>query len=178
MVHQNSIVQWMDLDTKDVKEMEISRMFGQYIARANRVSDNMMMGAFKNDRIKITDWKGWSQVLSITRESNITEWYKLTTKFGTVITAAPCTEIMIYNPDKMHKGFHGESKYEYVDTTFRAIEIGDVVRVRHTQNSNGYDVNFDSIESIEHLCTDPAIGYHVKTKSGFYNCSDFYISAK
>lgn len=178
MVHQSSIIQWMDLDTKEVKEMEISRMFGQYISKAIKVSENIMEVTFKNDRIKVTDWKGWSRVLSITRESNITEWYKLTTKFGTTITATPCTTIMIYNPDKMHRGFHGESKYEYIDTTVRAIKIGDVVRVRHTKNNDGYDVNFDLIESIEQLWTDPSISYHIKTKAGFYNCNDFYISGK
>lgn len=178
MVYNNMIVQWMDLDTKDVKEMEVSKMFGEYISKANKINDNIMEITFKNDRVKVTDWKGWSRVLSMTRESNITEWYKLTTRFGTTITASPCTIIMIYNPDKMKKGFHGESKYEYIDTTFRSIKIGDTIRVRHTRDDEGYDINFDTIEKIEHLCSDPLVGYHINTKSKFYNCNDFYISGK
>jgi hypothetical protein len=178
MIHQDSVVQWMDLDTKEVHEKKIFDMFGQYISRSIQQDDGILEVSFNSSNTKIVDWKGWSDVKTLQRQANITEWIKLTTVHGKSIMATPDTLIMIYNPDKIRKGFHGESKYEYKIIPFKEIETGDIVRVRHVQNDDGYDVDFNVISDIELLTTSPSIGYRVFTKSGFFNGADFYLFGK
>ena len=180
MVHQDSIVQWMDIKTQSVEEKSIIDMFGKYIAKSKTCDDGIMETEFDSDKniVKITDWKGWSDLRLFRRQSDITNWIKLTTKHGTTITATLDTLLMVYDPSATCRGFHGETKYNYNITPFEYVKNGDIVRVMHTQDEEKFDIDFDIIDNIEYLETAPKIGYQITTKSGFYNCNDFYLYGK
>lgn len=180
MIHQDSIVQWMDLDTQEVDEREISTMFGKYITRSKTNDDGILEVEFNSNKnvVKITDWKGWSDLRLFRRQADIIKWIKLTTKRGKIIIATPDTLIMIYDPTSTCRGFHGETKYAYTVTPFENVKENDIVRVRHTQDEEGFDVDFDTIIKTESLETEPKIGYQIATKSGFYNCNDFYLEGR
>lgn len=177
MIHQDSIVQWMDLDTQKVEEKEISVMFGRYIPRSKTNDEGILEVEFnsKKDIVKITDWKGWSDLRLFRRQANITEWIKLTTKRGKNIIATPDTLIMVYDLSATSRGFHGETKYTHIVVPFDGVKENDIVRVRHTQDEEGFDIDFDTVTQIECLKSEPKIGYQITTKSGFYNCNDFYL---
>jgi hypothetical protein len=167
----------MDINTQGVEEREISGMFGKYIARSKTIDGGIIEIEFNSDKnvVKITDWKGWSDLRLFRRKSDITNWVKLTTSRGTSITATNDTLIMVYDPTSTCRGFHGETKYAYDVTQFENVKEGNVVRVRHTKDAEGFDIDFDTIDKIEYLETEPKIGYQITTRSGFYNCNDFYL---
>ena len=177
MVYPDSIVQLMDVNAQEVAEKEITLLFGKYISKAKTDADGIMEVEFDSDKnvVKVTDWKGWTDLRLFRRQSDITVWVKLTTKHGKSIVATPSALIMVYDPTLTHKGFHGETKYAYTITPFENVKADDIVRVRHTLNGMDFDIDFDIIEKIEYLKTEPKIGYQITTKSGFYNCNDFYL---
>lgn len=179
MVNHESEITWMDVNHREVYTGSISKMFGRYAARAIVSPNGLMRIEFNSDRnvVKVPDWRGWSDLIMLGREEGITDWIVLTTTRGKQITATHNTLVPIYDTSQVTSGFHGETKYAYTLTRFDSVVPGDTVRVRHQVNDDDISIDFDHVSKIEIIGNSlgPMIGYDIVTKSGFYNCNDFYL---
>ena len=189
MVSYNSIVQWMDVNEKKVYCDTVARLTGKYMLYGATLSDGTISIPLEHEKnqVLITDWLGWSAINTITRLGGQTDWVELITAHGKAILGTSDTLIPVYNPDVLTVGFHGERKYAYELKEFGEISDEEsIVRVRHSIDDNDIDIHFDTIVSVVvydnyyHAFDDmelSTIGYHIITKSGFFNCNDIYLSS-
>jgi hypothetical protein len=181
MVSKDSIVQWMDIKSASVSTDKISKLFGSYIDLAENTEAGMVI-VFPDKQVLCTEWKGWTQVYKISRKSDISDWIDIRTKHGKVLRATPDTLIPTYDPTKISRGFHGETKYATIIKPLCEIKPGDIVRVLHAYDDDGSGlvlIHFDTIESVTPIrLSNPETGYSLVTRFKLVNCNDIYICAR
>jgi hypothetical protein len=181
MVEATSVVQYMDIKSGRVREESIERCFGENISLVKLEQPYGGPTAveyfkFGDEAVKITDWRGWTDITHIQQEQFVPTAIILVTEHGKRLICSCHQEIPVYDPSKKIIGFHGETMYEHVVKKAMDIVPGETLRVRHCQNEKGEDIHFDPIMSIEPYVPTTKF-YGIATKSGFCNCDDIYIVA-
>lgn len=181
MIMGDQEVQWLDVGTGEVRTATAETLVGRYIHRVEsddqgrRFIDLTSMAK----AVKVTDWKGWSDLLKI-------QWYPnemkvpvttLTTDHGKTLVGTWGALIPIYDPGSTDRGFHGETKYAHRIVNLGSVAIGDTVRVLHFSDELGNQFDFDTVRSITETERYSHAGYHFTTRSGYMNIGDIYIFA-
>ena len=176
MIHKDMTICWMDISKNIVKEGSIDEFFRSMAFRVNYSDPSMPYIKFnQNDIVKVTDWKGWTDVEYITKISNMVSAYRIETVHGKYVICSDNQILPVYDPTKKAIGFHGESLFEFDTVRSYLIKEKDILRVRHCVDENTNDIFFDEVCRVIQV-DDNDEWYVMKTKHGWYNCNDIYIS--
>lgn len=178
MIMGDQKVQWLDVGTGEVVTDTVETLVGRYIHRLESDEQGRRFIDFMSiaKAVKVTDWKGWSDLLDI-------RWFPkemkvpiatLTTDHGKTLVGTWGALIPIYDPDSTDRGFHGETKYAHRIVNIGNVAVGDTVRVLHFSDELGNQFDFDTVRSIEETEQFGHAGYHFTTRSGYMNIGDVY----
>lgn len=179
MIMADQEVQWLDIDTGEVRTDTVEALVGRYIHRVESDDQGRRLIDFMSmpKPVKVTDWKGWSDLLSI-------QWFPnemkvpvvaLTTAHGKTLTGTWGALMPVYDPSSIDRGFHGETKYAHQILNVGSVAVGDTIRVLHLSDELGNQFDFDIVRSIEETEQFCHSGYHFATMSGYMNVGDIYI---
>ena len=153
MIGGKTKLQLLDLKSGDPIIDTVENIFQKYSHLIEQTMDGKII-KFKD--VKITDWTGWTDLFYIYKvdpDDRVDDWLTLTTDSGNSLDIGNHpyhpTWIMIYDPDKSRRGFHGEILYHF--ELYGPLEIysgliGDIngkhVRVRGLSNDDGRSIQF------------------------------------
>ena len=126
--------------------------------------------------VKIKDWTGWTQLLSIHIIKNQTDmnWKILTPKDENMpgYKLILKDEILpIYSHNATIKGFHGEVKYKY-----SLCHIDDISNEIILRAKIPYIMEWQMFLQMDSTDTEmDCNGYKIYTKSGFYNAGIYHL---
>lgn len=168
---------WLDVKSGNINRGDFSKLFGA-VSHHESFYDGpkMCIPITEESSMKIPDWRGWTDIIAIERKW-MEGWWSITTAQGKLLVCTPETLIPVYNPTKLTKGFHGESKYDVKYVGAEEVEPGNFIRVRNIVDPEKFhSIDFDKVVSVkendEHA---RGFGYNVITRSGFMNCNDIYV---
>lgn len=167
-------LQWMDVKEEQVKTTSVFDLFKEYSHRAIKNENGHEEIKFNTGELKVTDWRGWTDIEYIRRVKNINmPWIALCTDSHDIIVSSE-ELIPVYESPIPKRGFHGASIFEYQLKIPRDIDIStDFIRIRR-----GIDQK-EFVHIYEPICdctSAPSLfGYEIGTKSKFFNCNNVHI---
>lgn len=177
MIHPLTKVQWIDVKSQQVFTDTIDKMFQMYSLKAK---DNDNESEIILDSIvKVTDWYGWTDVVSIKRIECCIVWKHIYAATKSVVLSNNTT-IPVYEDDSSYKGFHGETKYNHIIKSLCDIRSGDMIRIRRGIDDYGNEVEFANVELLQNKECIPTenYGYEIVTKSGFFNANNIHLFSR
>ena len=175
MLHPTSEVQWMDIGFHKSYISSIADLFSKYSFKANKISDTVSEILFDgNNIVKVTDWFGWTDVLSIRKIDNVERWNWVVTD-SNIIYCSPDTLLPVYSLESIKIGFHGEVKYSFIIKEIQDLTMNDDIRVRREDH---HPLGFVKARKLGGTLNQSSTGYKVLTKSGFFNCNNFYLCGR
>lgn len=182
MINGENKIHILDIDRNENIHDTIDQVFKRYIHKAT-ISESGQIISFKDDNVKISDWTGWTQLLSIKRIKTNPDWYKIEMiKSENEIIIDTNHLLPIYNSFITKIGFHGEVKYKY--TLLPANELSSLyeryIRMRGLEDTDGRIIQFDQIKSVSNVDSilNENYGYIIETKSKFFNCNYYHLSTE
>ncbi len=176
MYHPDTIVHWLDIDKEYVGEDTISSMF-QYFALLANVNSNRNEVLFKNPNntsydfnVKLKDWYGWTNVISISKTEIPITWRII--ELNGLAKLHVCDDTLIpvcSNIARTFRGFNGEVKYRYEIRKYKELQPTDFFRVRDIVDNNFTD----DIRVCGSATTDHY--YSIVTKSSFFNGNNILL---
>lgn len=168
MLSGNTDIHILDIETEESLHMPIVDIFDTYIMHAD-----MSTGIidFTKLNVKIKDWTGWTQLLSIRSIKNTDDvnWKLVTPKDEELPNAElrMVNQILpIYsNSDTTKIGFHGEVKYNYQLIDVNELPTDAMLRAKIPNTINWQ--RFIAVKA-EKSISEP-VGFEIVTKSGFFN---------
>ncbi|MCM1220108.1 MAG: hypothetical protein NC548_37020 [Lachnospiraceae bacterium] len=176
MIHPINELQWMDVKAGKVTKGSAMNLFQEYAHRVMRVRNGVKELLFSPGELKITDWRGWTDVEYIRKvEALMMPWVTISAGDKTIIVSSG-EEIPVYEETTPRKGFHGASVFAYKLKTAREFDPRtDFVRVRRGLDRNGDPIEFDHPMIIKTDTGTIGFGYEIGTRSKFFNCNNFHI---
>lgn len=180
MIHPDTPIRWLGIYDQTVHNTTIADLYRKYIERSHPtdVLGDVNFITFDEERyVKIQDWYGWTDIISIERHSNIPlrSWRDVSLFYDhhRKIRVTSDELIPVYEQERAMRGFHGEIKYPYILKRSKDLEIDDRLRIRDVD----YPVRteFSLIQSNEVPNGDKDYGYRIITKSRFYNANGFHL---
>ena len=168
MLSGNTVIHILDIESEESLHMPIVDIFDAYIMHAD-----MSTGIidFTNLNVKIKDWTGWTQLMSIRSIKNTDDvnWKLVTPKDEELPNAElkMVDQILpIYsNSDATKIGFHGEVKYSYQLTHIDELPMDGMLRAKIP-----YSLDWQRFITVKsEKSTSEPVGFEITTKSGFFN---------
>ena len=168
-------LQWMNVREEQVKTTSAFDLFKENSHRVMRVKNGYREIRFNPGELKITDWRGWTDIEYIRKvESRFIPWVRIIAG-NQVIIVSSSEEIPVYKSDVPKKGFHGASVFSYqLKTPSKFSPLTDLIRIRRGVDSNGDPIEFAKPLVVDGL-TQYEYGYEIGTKSKFFNCNNVHI---
>lgn len=166
----------MDVKGEQVKTTSAFDLFKEYSHRATRNGNGNEEVRFNPGELKITDWRGWTDVISIERIETwlFTTWARLSVGNQNILVTGG-ELVPVYTSTVPKKGFHGASVFEYQLKEYQSIDSNtDFIRIRRGINPNGGHIEF-AHPIIEVEMIHPKFGYKITTRSKFFNCNNVHI---
>lgn len=176
MYSPNTVIDYIDLTNSSFGDAKIttttlSKFFDDYSYKgAVNPSNNKL-------NIRIRDWVGWTELLSLDKYRVNTNWYMIYVPDskdeydvpGKQIVVSENELVPVFDKNKVIRGYHGSSQYYYelVHPSFanmREMRVYDDIHYKFEQVECG---NYDNLE----------FGYIIKTKSRWATLSDFIMVA-
>lgn len=138
MIHPNMNISIIDIDAEKANICTIDEFYKRYIEHSEEINTDDCISRinFSWANIKITDWYGWTQLLSVEKVPvDKTKWMELRVGLKDIPIAESAiilsseTPVPSYNPYKSTKYFHGEIKYLFEVKTFESFSKEDYLRV-------------------------------------------------
>jgi hypothetical protein len=164
------IVQWIDVKSQEVYKNTIQNMYKMYAHLASKDIVGLDKITFKENNVKITDNRGWTDIIWIRKNNNLEEYLTIeSTTIPDKLKICKRHKIPIYNPEKIIKGFHGETKYDF-----------DIIRAMNLKEQDSIRIISDELEFINPIITNCETlntihGYIILTKSHYFNVNGFYL---
>jgi len=176
MIHPVNDLQWMDVKSEKVTTGSAMTLFQEYAHKVMRVRDGVKELLFRPGELKITDWKGWTDVEYIRRvDALMMPWVTISAADRKIIVS-PDEEIPVYEKPTPRRGFHGASVFAYkLKTPAELDPRTDFVRVRRGFDRSGHRVEFGHPMIIKTDTGTIGFGYEIGTRSKFFNCNNFHI---
>lgn len=176
MIDRDTIIHILDIDEGNSIESSVSSIFQKY----SMYMDDEGVVDFSSRNIKIKDWTGWTQLMSIQRikSNGAMNWKILTPTFEKLPEDLSSELILkgevlpIYSHDDTLKGFHGEVKYKYSLSHIDDISNEIVLRARIPRTTEWQRFIVMGIGDYTSLHDD---GFVIVTKSGFYNANIYHL---
>lgn len=176
MISPEMSVQWMNVKDERVQVTSLSDLFKENSHRIMRLKNGYKEIRFNPGELKITDWRGWTDVEYIRKvETEFTTWIRISVGNQSILVSDD-EELPVYTSIVPKKGFHGASIFEYqLKEPQRIDQATDFIRVRRGVDSDENHIEFAhpiiKVETIYH----PKFGYEIGTRSKFFNCNDIHI---
>jgi len=175
MIHPDSNLHWIDLKAQRVYTGAMSKLFQMYSHRAKNITSDLSEVIFDSDNVvKVTDYTGWTDAISIRRRSESIVNFCLVRVDATIhhlLVCTPETLIPVYDGTKI-SGFHGETKHRFVIKYAGDIEDGDLIKM-HLRGEGRNTPLYPVTSVITRQEMSPT--YQLLTKSGFYSVNRFYL---
>lgn len=179
MIYKLTPIHFLDINEGVDYNETAEFLFTHYAHKINTTEKGEEIIFASNDNVKITDWKGWTQLEKIEKVIH-PDWYELEprvpsglSKF-TPITVSSDALIPVYDNHKMIRGFHGELKFAYTIKTADKLLYPDKIRFVKLIDPSGVDNPFSGVSIIPKM-NSPAIGYNIYTKSKFFNAGIYHL---
>lgn len=177
MISPDTVVSWIDIKTGKERTDAVQQLFQEYANDARMIEAGWFKIYFEEGAVKVKDWYGWTDLISIEIHQDTTEysWHRITVGDKELV-ANGVSFIPIYNPHQSTAGFHGQQKHPYILAHVARIPKENAwLRVRYGSE----DSDFAEVTRDEFLgeADYPNAGYDLCTKSGFVNANDIYIHA-
>ena len=176
MYHKFTVVDCLDITNSSFGDAKITtttldKFFDDYSYKGIVNTED------SNLRIKIRDWIGWTDLISLDRYRVNTNWYMIYVPDsrdeydvpGKQIVVSEHELVPVFDKNKIIRGHHGSSQYYYqlVHPSFanmREMRVFDETHYKFKQVECG---NYDNSE----------FGYVIKTRSKWATLSDFIMLA-
>lgn len=179
MFEESNKVFWIDITNCDDARMTTISELYQHVSHLGILDEfsKYIYVDLSSENIKIRDWYGWTQLLDL--EKHIIE--------NGIISEISVNDMKIPHPFKLYvdhdchlsvfpkhnvqhpsKGFHGEVIFHPVVKKVEDITDDDTMRVY----GRGEQFSHVKCETSSH---GPCVVYKIRTKSGMFNCSNFYV---
>ena len=179
MIHPSTIIDILDMKDADFQTGRIKNIFQHYIEYAEFFEDKSAMIDFVRSGldVKVKDWTGWTQLLSIIKIPSDGSWVRLVQEDSFHGISLSIDDLVpVYYPDNCIRGFHGERKFLY--TLKEALSIGKDDYLRERNLTQPEDEEYKQFTHVYLMHFEDEVyesGYQVITKSGFFNGSDFHL---
>jgi hypothetical protein len=167
MIYYSTLVKWIDVKSQEFNKDSIQKLYQRYSHLEDKESEKIVF--HENNIVKIKDNTGWTDILSIKKCSN-KQWIRIKSPDNiSEIKVDKSQQIPVYNPQKISKGFHGETIYDY-----NVIESDDL-RYDHLLRIGANDIFTYPMFVTYQNSLELEDGYIIITKSHFYNADEFYL---
>lgn len=176
MIHPFTKLQWMVMEREQVRRDTCNRLFSGFADRMENISNNDYEIKFQPGEVKITDWRGWTDLLAIRkRERKVKDnWLTLVLSNQNIVTDRN-TLIPTYESLEMIKGFHGASIYKTIlKHPYQINPQTDLIRIRRGKDPSGDSIDFSNIMVYMNPIND-SFGYELVTKSKFFNANNVHM---
>lgn len=170
MIAPDTKVSILDIDEQEVIQDTIENVYIKFAHLVNEYGHIVL----DNKQVMISDWTGWTRLLSISKSRNNSQWYRLATSNNeATVSLAGGTTYPAYEPMMRKHGFHGEVLYKYIVLEVPWINDDSHLRVRGLNDEDGIIKQF-SPYTIE-LTQREEYGYSIYTQSGFFNANGIHL---
>lgn len=184
MIHPQSKVTWMDLtEGGKVYTDTIDAIFEKHAINVHQIGKDVSViafGAENGPKIKIQDWTGWTNVMTIWKHMSIGERWITISAIGLpewFVNVSEYELVPFYDPDDSKQGFHGEVKYAYRLKHPEKRLSTDHMRVRGGEDFFKDNPQFTKVH-IEPMVDDgTSHGYQIYTLSTFMSANGFHLYA-
>lgn len=178
MIHPDTPIRWLDTHDENVRKNTVAEIFAKFAEHATALSGDTSEITFGDtSTIKVQDWYGWTDLLAITRYSNVPleAWRKIALMYDEerFIRVTQTELIPVYEHERATRGFHGELKYPYILKNPGKLEVNDRLRVRDVTYPTRQE--FSTVYYKEIPNGDKDYAYGIVTKSRFYNANGFHL---
>lgn len=166
MILGDTHVSWLDMHRKAYRWTSVAELFKRLSMYATWNGANQYTIELDPGQVKVQDWYGWTDLVSITRIMEPVEsWWKVTGAVQSV-TVSAFELIPVYNPADAKSGFHGDLKYGYVLKNPEKM-IG-LTGFRHQLMQRPADSGISEFVpfTVESADVHPESGYSIVTRSG------------
>ena len=163
MLHSDTIIRYLDVYNQAPVKNTLAYLFRSFSfkIRNNKID-------FEDNDVLLQDFTGWTKLESISSHKLYDDFIIIKFKDMEVI-ASKDQQIPIWFPDKITKGFHGETKYDHKIISVKDITLKDNIRSRIS------DSNFIKPISIDTHYKYNENFYSIKTKSKYFTANEIYF---
>lgn len=176
MISPEMELQWMNVKEEQVKTTSVFDLFKENSHRMMRIKNGYKEIRFSPGELKITDWRGWTDIEYIRKVEAITpSWIQISAGQQSILVSEH-EEIPVYTSISPRKGFHGASVYNYqLKRPYDIDPLTDFLRIRRGIDLDEIPIEFDhpSLQFKGRCHSD--FGYEIGTRSKFFNCNNVHI---
>lgn len=179
MVHKETDIQFLDINEGKNYVGSVEYLFRHYAHKMRLAGNHEEIIFDESDNVKISDWRGWTQLLKIERFVQ-SDWYHLIPNGSTYwdcpdILVSSDTLVPVYENENPVKGFHGETKFAFQLKKPETICNGDKVRFTKLLDTDKNLHQFSTVAPV--YSYDFSVGYKIYTMSNFFNAGVYHLYA-
>lgn len=176
MISPDMEVQWMNVKLGKVTTGPAIDLFREYTHHMMKVKEDCKEILFNPGELKITDWRGWTDVKYIRKvEYQVPIWIKIFLN-NQFVRVSGGEKIPVYTSTTPKKGFHGASVFSYeLKAPCEFKHLVDFIRVRRALDQDGNPSEFIHPTVMVDDMYNSDFGYEIGTRSKFFNCNNVHI---